>query len=258
MGTTAKIKASILSILLFTETLLITNLISQYVQSQNYFSVQKELAISIVLYMLAILITSSLTIGVWNKWEQYVVVPIPVALAILVSLLKYNTYHALIISSIVLLIIASGMYESSKIQQMLISVSPNIIFRPLNKRLLLIVSLLGGILIILGTTYTPIEINFGKQISRFAEEPLKQIAQIPQKDLDLKNMIEAQVNTLIEPYTKYFTLLIAVIVFGAFQLLSAIIYILYTFIIGPIFLVAKKTKFLKSEVIQVDKEVLRL
>ncbi len=70
--------------------------------------------------------------------------------------------------------------------------------------------------------------------------------------------ISEQVDKIIEPYRKYFSPALALLVFGLLQIYGAIAYFIYSITINPILLLLSKTKIIGTEKIQVEKEVLKL
>jgi hypothetical protein len=73
----------------------------------------------------------------------------------------------------------------------------------------------------------------------------------------IKNSISSQINSAVEPYKKYFSPILAVLVFGLMQIYGAIIYFLYFQTISAIFFILRKTNFIKVENIPTEKEILR-
>jgi len=72
----------------------------------------------------------------------------------------------------------------------------------------------------------------------------------------IKNSIAKKVNDIVEPYRRFFSPTLALLVFGIFQIYSWITYILYSQLINLIFLILRKTHFVKVEKVPAEKETL--
>jgi len=159
--------------------------------------------------------------------------------------------------------------------------------------ILLVFSILAGLIIILNAGNVK-EVDFGQLIAEVAEKPIKstvnsQLQQTIEKqtiysgysaeevqklldeygieagtgteqitnDLDIKSMIQTQVNDLIAPYKELVRPLIAILVFGLFQLYATVSYAIYSLFVGLIIAIAKKTGLLKIVTETVEKQDLQ-
>lgn len=75
--------------------------------------------------------------------------------------------------------------------------------------------------------------------------------------IDTKVIVESQINSLLEPYKDFVKPIMALLLFGLFQFYAYIAYIIFSVTVNAVYWVAKKTSFLKTEVIQVEKEILK-
>lgn len=301
------IKTISISLILFVQSFILSNLIFAYVKTQNYFSLDLYYSIKVVLLMLLLLVTFSLTVGVWGKYIQYLVVPLPISLAILLATIKYNYSYSFLAFLVTFMLLALDTYKSHQLATQLIKFDPKTILRFSTKGLLFIFSVLGGVLVIINSSYAKTELNIGKKIAEVAGEPIKNavysqlqdtldkelaplgvsglsgldvktqdiltqlgIENLVEKDkplsdlvntsnlqIDVNSIIEKQVNNLLSPYKQFIHPILAILVFGVFQLYSLIAYFIYMLIIDLVFLLAKKTGLLHQEKIMVEKEVLK-
>jgi hypothetical protein len=262
MPDTKLIKTTILSVLLLLQTFLLTQTIIAYVQTQEYFTPPLEISIKIVVLLWTIAITMALTIGMWGKWKQYVFITVPVALAIFVSLIRYNFGNAAVISLGAGAVVCYGVYKSTHLGKLLLRIQPKYMLRYTVKWTLLVLSLLGSAVLILNSTYRPIEFNLGQKISEVAANPIQKITDTPYSqylqyaNINVQDLVEQQVNDFVEPYKDFVPPLVALLIFGVFQLYTTIAYVLYVLTVDLVFMVAKKTGFLKTETITVEKETL--
>lgn len=96
--------------------------------------------------MLLLIYTFSLSIGAWYKWEQYIMVIIPIILAIFIKLFISNSKYILSTCCIATLLLAYEIRKSTRLKNLLIKVDPKIIMRFSAKSLLLLFCILGGII----------------------------------------------------------------------------------------------------------------
>lgn len=223
----------------------------------DYFQITTEFSIKVVILMFLAIITCSLTIGAWEKGKQYLLIAVPVALAMFFALLNYNFYNALTISAGALALLSYDIYKSDQLKGILVKMDPRFILRFSTTGLLFIFSVLGGVLVIIHSTYYNPSINLGKRLTEISKQPVQQVMQGQYIDEKVMETVEHQINDLIEPYKNWLKPLMALIVFGVFQFFSNVAYLIYMLLIGPIFKVAKKSGFLKVETITIEKEVFK-
>ena len=74
----------------------------------------------------------------------------------------------------------------------------------------------------------------------------------------VKKAISDQVNKTVEPYRKFFSPTLAVLVFGILQMYHTIAYFIFLIISAPFFLLLRKLKFINIEKVPTEKEVIKL
>lgn len=81
---------------------------------------------------------------------------------------------------------------------------------------------------------------------------------IPQDKVntEVKTIIENQVNDMVQPYKNFVRPIIAILVYGMFQLYATVTYILFTLTVWPLFSIAKSSGLIKKELVMVEKEEL--
>ena len=161
--------------MLFIEAFILTFLITQYVVAQNYFSMSWQLSLQTILLMLFLAYTYSLTIGAWDKTEQYFIVPLPISLAIFVAVLQYNFNYAVLGFILAFLLLTLDVYKATRIKNLLIKFDPKIILRLSTTGILFLFSVLGAVLVILHSASIQTEVNIGQKIAEIVETPLKNV-----------------------------------------------------------------------------------
>src|SRR3989304_4326639 len=247
------VKLGVLMLALFTETFFLTTFINGFVSQGDFFNLNIPFSLQVVSLMTLIILTFALTVGAWDVWYFNIMTPLAIAAGIMVPLLSTSTTYALIAAGVAFIIMAAESFRSYKIKGLLIKFDSLLVLRFAVKGILLVFSILAGLIIILGASNVK-EIDFGKLIADVAEKPIKSTvnsqmqqtierqtiysgysAEEVQKlldeygietgtgtelltnDLDIKSMIQTQVNDLIAPYKELVRPLIAVLVFGLFQ-----------------------------------------
>lgn len=90
----------------------------------------------------------------------------------------------------------------------------------------------------------------------FLLELFANLPSIPTPNISIKDTISTEVNKVVEPYKRFVNPIMAAVVFGLLQFIGFVTIFIYTFIIDLIYLIAKKTGFLKVRLVQVEKEEL--
>lgn len=114
--------------------------------------------------MVLLFITFAISVGAWDTWVQYVVIPFPIASGVFVTLLPINSTHATLMAGAFLALLAYDVYKSTRIKDLLIRFEPSLILRFTTGGLMLLFSIYAGLLVILGTTGKE-PLNIGKEIS---------------------------------------------------------------------------------------------
>src|SRR3990172_8197123 len=287
------VKLGVLMVVLFSETFLLTTIINIFVSRGDFFNINIPFSLQVVGLMTAIILTFALTVGACDVWYFNILTPLAIAAGIMVPLLSANTTYALIAAGVAFIIMAAESFRSYKIKALLIKFDSLLVLRFAVKGILLVFSILAGLIIILDASNVK-EIDFGKLIAEVAEKPIKstvnsQLQQTIERqtiysgysaeevqklldeygietgtgtelitnDLDIKSMIQTQVNDLIAPYKELVRPLIAVLVFGLFQLYATVSYAIYSLLVGLFIAAAKKTGLLKTVTTTVEKQDLQ-
>ncbi len=163
------IKTTVISLFIVGESFLLTKLIAQFIEKQNYFTPDfKFLGLS-VLFLTLILITNALGSGSWYKWEQFVFAPLSVAAGIFLVIFPINSAYAIIISFIVIWLIIYDNFLASLLRNQMIKFNPNIILRYSSKGIILAYSITATILVLISTGSQP-ELNLGSKAADLAEK----------------------------------------------------------------------------------------
>ncbi len=259
------IKTYILLMLLFGESLFLTHTLLEYVKTQKYFAPPLDLAIKIGLLLLLLLYTQALTIGAWYKKEQYLIVPIPIALGIAIVMFPINYVYAQIALVVSFLLLLSYMVKATYIMELLTKFKPRLILRVPSKGILFVFSLAAAIL----TVINPIDQTFdpakklseivNNQVMRYVEKDatLGPLMNFGMLNLNIANEVENQINQFIEPYRGLFVPLIALVVFALIRSIGFVVNLIYSLTIGGLFLIVKKTGFFRIETEQITRERLK-
>lgn len=259
------VKSVILAFFLFAETSLIIYLLSVFVKNQNYFSPPIETAVGVSAILLLLSYTITLTVGAWDKWEQFLIVTAPISLGVFITIFPLNNIYGLILATATALLVAHGIYLSSSIHGLLIKFIPNLMMRPAIKSVYFALAIVAAGLVLINPTEEDLKI--GKKIGEFAQD---QASLITQQDPNLEkavgsgllniNVEEEVTNTVekfIDPYKQFITPLIATLVFAAVQGLGTLVYLIFSITSKPFIWFAKKTNFLISETKTVEQETLK-
>lgn len=252
------IKTVAISIILFIETYILGTWIEEYIFKGDYFNITptNTALINILITMVIIVITYSLSIGAWDKFEQYLLIPIPVGLALTLILIKYNLYNGITAGLILTLLICYDIYKSTVLKKLLTKFEPKFILSPSIKGILMVFSLFAVLILLFSSAKTPLtDLNIGERIAKFTKEPItKSIPNIQYLDIEPENIIENQINSMIVPYQSFLKPLMAVFVFLVFGFVGSLAYWVFVFLVYPMFYLARKTGFIKIEKVTVEQE----
>jgi hypothetical protein len=259
------VKAGILATFILLQSFYLSQLIIGFVRDSDIFSVTLNFSIQVVLLMLLIIYTFALTIGGWKKYDQYVIILLPVTIAVFLSTMLISTTYATIITLIFALLLAYDIYKSTKLKNLLLKPEPKMILRFSTRGLLFLFSIMGGVLVLLNVSGMR-TINVGQMVGEFVAEPLQNIVEsqvTPEAreyttgTINYREVTENQINTLIRPYTNFVNPIIALLTFGLFQLYASVAYIIYILTIDILFWIAKRLKFFTIETTTVEQEQLK-
>jgi len=248
--------------------------------------------------MVLIAWTFAISVGSWERGLQYLIIPVPTALAMFLVMAQFNISYAILMTAVTAGLLIYDIWKSTRLSKLLVRFEPTIILKFSTNGLLFLFSILAGVLVMIdpGTVQ---ELNIGKQTADIVGETLDAAIQTQIKNtlngapqgyldqldpsvvnmlesfglptnlndpmytnpenlgIDTKEIVESQVNALIEPYKDFVKPIMALLLFGLFQFYAYLAYIIFSLTVNIIYWVAKKTNFLKTEVIQVDKEILK-
>lgn len=289
------IKLAVVEIALFCEAFVLTTLINNFVGTGNLFAIDWKFSFQAVILMALIPLTFSLTIGSWEYWYYNLLASLAMSGGIMVPLIQFGAAYALIIGGATFLVFSLESYRSYKIKNILIKFDPNLILRFSVKGILLVFSLLAGMMIILNEQKIK-EIDISHTIAIALEEPIRKTvnSQLQQQmqtqisfsgysaeevtallkeygispnneaplianteNVNIREIVQKKVDDIISPYKAFVKPLIAVLVFGLFQVYSMVSYAIYGLFVSLLIGIAKRTGFLRKVVVSVEKEDLQ-
>lgn len=264
------IKTIFIAFLLFIESYFLTTMILTFVRTKNILIPQQTMLILIGFVMLLTMYTIAMTIGAWNKWQQYLIVPIPIVLGIFLVMMNLNVLYAGIVAINVYILLAYEVYISTSMIKILLKFHPVFVFRSMMRMtFLFIFGVVAAVLMILVNSTTTIDINVGKLVSDYAGDPIERYitgqfnqAGVPQEMLgfigvDVKQTIETEVNDAVTPYKQFIIPIMAVLALGWIQFTAILALTVYGISISLLLNLAKKTKLLIVENVQVEQEHLK-
>lgn len=163
------IKTSIISFLLFLESYFLVNTIVGYINRGEFFNIDYTLIATIVALMTAIAITFPLSIGAWNNWAQYLIVPAPLALGILTATVHMQPQQYLLAAFGFFLLCVAFLLPATTTKDNLIKFDPLLIFGRSVRGILFLYAILGGLLLFLNTQKGE-DFNLVSKVGEFASE----------------------------------------------------------------------------------------
>lgn len=279
-----------LAVLLFVESFIATKLVLNFVESNNYFVPSASLLWSFGGTFLALLLTNALLIGSWLKWEQYVTVPLPITLGILLVILPVNGTYAVILATLAYVLVGVDVFRATRLKKQLIHFKPKLILRYVSKGILLSFSLITAVLVVITAGKEP-KVDLGEAAGNIAEKYLipkveQQIEEQTQDNLatsglnpmeltmlesnpifqnltkgalsgfDLKDLVKSQVNNVVAPYKKLVNPIMSVLAFGIVQFVGMLTFPVYMLLVEPLLKTAKKLGLMIVTTKTVEKEEL--
>jgi len=289
------IKTIFLFILLLLESTLHSIFLMEMIRNQNILFPTIESFTFICTLIILIYIAQVLTIGAWEKWEHYLLVPVPVSLGLTVGLINSGFKYWFVITIISFLLLVESVYLTDRFKKILLKFHPRLIFRNINRTTGFIFAILAGVYtyqnyadlnsILLKTRVSEfVDQQYGEIAKPLIEQQLKEMqgAQNLQEDLrvikeqygldlspylnnsaildtdtQIKANLVTQIMGWIEPYKQFIPPALSIITFAFFHFVFGISYFLFTLLIDGIIVLAKRVKFLHVEEIEVKQEVLR-
>lgn len=259
------IKSFTLMVLLAVESYFLTSAILNFAQSLNYFGIDTNFYINVILLMITIIATLSLTIGGWDKWMKFVIFPLPISLGIFASVFSYDLTNSLILFLLAFALLCYSVQISALAKNQFIKVNANQVLANSFKSVSFVFSLTAGLLVFFtvkgqGASFSLGNIffnSFGKQIKQTIESNM--LAQFGPSfnltaNIDLNMIIPKTIDQFTAPFKEFIPPIMALVVFGLFKLLGMVAEIISSFINPALFLILKKTGFLKVTLTQVTKE----
>ncbi len=270
-NTVAYIKIIILSLLIFVQSFFLTQALINYFETQSYLSLNFNLLSTISALILSLTYTVSLSSPGWKKWSKFLIVPLPFTLGAYLNLFILEPTNALVISGLAYLILCLFIQMSSRLEKALAKSIPQVYLRSSIKGLLLTVSLIAASIVLLDPKKSTQALDQGieeatdKGVSHILrknplmpENPeLDKFIGYTSLEQNVGDEITEQVKTAIEPYRSLINIVLAIIILITFQGFNALIFLVYSSTIGLIFMVAKKTGFIKKEIMMIEKENLK-
>ncbi|HLB51937.1 hypothetical protein A3F07_02215 [candidate division WWE3 bacterium RIFCSPHIGHO2_12_FULL_38_15] len=289
------VKTIFLFILLLLESSLLSVFLMEMIRNQNILFPSIESFTFVCILIIMIYIAQVLTIGAWEKWEHYLLVPIPVTLGITAGLINSGFKWWFVITILSLLLLAESVYLTDRFKKLLLKFHPRLIFRNINRTTGFVFAILAGIYTyqnyvdlnsaLLKTRVSEfVDQQYGDIAKPLIEQQLKELqgAQNLREDINLineqygfdlspflnsttptdtDNQIKAnlvtQIMGWIEPYKQFIPPALSIITFAFFQFLFGISYFLFTLLIDGLIIGAKKINFLHVEEIEVKQEILK-
>lgn len=273
------IKSILLAVFLMIESYFLSNILMGYVNSGNFFSPPREFIITTILMLLLILYTYFLTVGGWDKWEQYFIVALPIAAGITLRGIQENLTYGLITGLLILLILCYDIFLSTRLKNQMISFNPRLILKFSTRGVLFAFSLAAAIFVFMDKPRDTSTFNIGEKIGSITQKQFDKLIKprlnesvknslpmeiplegddymsgLPGINLDLRQTVESEFNSIVEPYKRFIPPLIALVVFTFIRFLGGITNWLFTITVGAVFAFFKSVGFLHVNQKQVQKE----
>ena len=290
------IKTIIIVTLLLVLSATLTNTLLVYVQTADYFSTDLNFYIRVAVLMLVLLYVYALSIGAWDKWEQYVIVPLPISLGIIIALIDQNPVYAFLAAGVALALLIYDVYNATYIMHNLVRYSTNLVLRFSTKSLLFMFALLAAFLVLIsGELKNAQEFNLAQKVTNLAKNQINTLissqgtdagfqqsilnsfgTNLPNEsetnslfgqnilnivvgslnDEAVGEIVETQVENFIEPYRQFVPSLLALLVFGLIQFIAFVVLTVFKITSWPLMLIAKGTHFIHSNNRVIEQEVL--
>jgi len=257
------IKTAILTALLFLQTLTLTNILLTHVKTHDLITPSPNVIVKVAIVMLCIAYTQAFTVGAWDNWTQFLILPIPIALGVFTVIAPINYIHALVVTTLVALIMIYNTLKATRLQSILIRIKPSIFLRATTKGIFLSVALAATSLVLANPTKGE-PLNIGKELGELAKNHIKEIVvkstEIPTEipadilEVDFKTEIANQINTALEPYQNFVVPIMAGLTFALIEGLSMGVYIIFAITVEPIFWLAKRLRFFEVRYENVNQE----
>jgi hypothetical protein len=260
-----QVKTWILPIIIFLLSFLLAQEMMLYFKDFNFASLSLLSLPKIGGIMLLLAFIMALSMPAWEDGKFLLILPLPFSLGIYLNLLILEPLNALIVCGFIFLISTIHVDKSLKLQHLLIKSLPHISLRPAIKGYLLAVSIAATFIVLLNPKGQ--DVNIGSAISGAISSPIQGLLSKEanlntylgvgeQKVLEqqIEKEVTTKVKSAIEPYRHLLNIIMAGAVFIGMQGLNAIIYLIFSLGITPLFWLVKKTHFILSDWEQVQRE----
>lgn len=258
------VKSAFIVSAIFCTTFQLSTEILNFSKTGDIFSVSPYYMLKIGVLILVTAYLYTLSIGAWDEWEQFAIIPIPTALGVTLSAEFSGLLHAPYIGIAFLAVLEIFIWNSTGLKKLFLKFSPTMIMKPTLNGMVFLFSILSGASLLLDTV--PQITNIGNKIGTIIEAPLKQAVtkQIPAElriflldGIDFKGLAEVQINNAIEPYKNYVKPIMAGLTFFLFQFIGSIALFVYGITINVLMWLATKTKIFRTERVEVQQETLK-
>jgi hypothetical protein len=165
------LKIAVIVLLTFIQTYYLSWLISTYVAQGNFFTLNTEFSIRVVILMVLLAWTFAISVGSWEKGLQYLIIPIPTAVAMFLVIAQMNISFAFLIMLGTAGLLIYDIWKSTRLSKLLIRFEPTIVLKFSTSGLLFLFSVLAGVLVMVDTEKVQ-EMNIGKQTAEIVGETL--------------------------------------------------------------------------------------
>lgn len=257
-------KTVAISTLLFIESLITTSIMWNYVKNLDTPTITIGLVLKLGFMLLLLTYTYALTIGAWDKWLQYVIIPLPLSLGIFLVIATINVLYAFLIFILIYMTLSYEVYFATRMKDMLIKFDPRLVLRFSIKGMLFTYALIGAVLILMGPR---IEFDLGESLSNLVHEEAEGVMENIETykyakdagliELDTKGIIKNSVNDLVSPYAQFIAPILAILTIASVSTLDWFVYVVFSATIDILFMFAKRLKFIHYEYKDVKQEILR-
>ncbi len=174
--------------LVFLESLILTNIVVQFISSQKFFTPPLGLMISVVILLALLITTNALLAGAWGRWEQFVFGPLAICLGIFLVVYPINSAYAVVIFFVVYVLTSYEIILASQLKKQMLIFNPRLVLKFVSKGIILSFSLSAAILVIVTAGKQP-EINIGDRVGEFVDTHLTK---------QLNSQINSNVNTQLQ------------------------------------------------------------
>lgn len=165
------IKPLALLFLLFVETVFATQLISDFVEVQNYLAVSIEYMLGVAVLYFVIAITFTFLLCSDHKSLLYVVTPAVVVLGMSLPLASFDIRYVAGFLGICFLFMVMEIYKAQQFKHLLVKNNYALIFKMAIKTLLTAIGLASALIIML--TPSMGQYNFGKKVAELVAAPVQ-------------------------------------------------------------------------------------